>query len=107
MADREVAFNQQINAAVPKPGVDPYFLYCQFRVGKQAVQAASTNAMKGMVSKGKFKEIGFLNLPSTKQQKFGRFAEALIKTSGRFHRALSESEGLFQTLSRDAFRGEL
>ena len=34
LADREVAFNQQINAVIPYRTTDPYFLYCQFLVGK-------------------------------------------------------------------------
>jgi type I restriction enzyme S subunit len=107
MANREVAFNQQINAAIPKPDIDPYFLYCQFRVGKRAVQAASTNSMKGMVSKGKFQEIQFLNPIPSKQKAFGRFVDGLINGSERLLIARSESEALFQSLSRRAFRGEL
>jgi type I restriction enzyme S subunit len=107
LSDREVAFNQQINAAIPKAGIDPYFLYCQFRVGKRAVQASSTNSMKGMVSKGKFQEIGFLKPSLEDQNAFGRFVQSLVGTVDQLRAAVSESEALFQSVSRRAFRGGL
>jgi type I restriction enzyme S subunit len=47
MTDREVAFNQQINALVPHRG-DPHFIYAQLRVGKRIIRRASTDGMKGM-----------------------------------------------------------
>lgn len=62
------------------------------------MQAASTNSMKGMVSKGKFQEIQFLNPPPAKQQAFGRFAEALTSSGENFQLALAESQALFQSL---------
>ncbi|GAL92982.1 restriction endonuclease subunit S, partial [Microcystis aeruginosa] len=39
LTDREVAFNQQINAVVPNSDVDPYFLYGQLFVAQHLVQA--------------------------------------------------------------------
>ena len=107
LADREVAFNQQINAVVPNPNVDPFFLYCHFLVGKRLVQNASTNSMKGLVSKGKFQEIGFLNPTPDKQKEFGRLFNQLIKTTEHFQKGLLESDVLFRCLYQRAFRGEL
>lgn len=107
LTDREVAFNQQINAVVPNPGTDPFFLYCHFLVGKKLIQRASTNSMKGMVSKGKFQEIKFLNPPSHKQKEFGlRFQEIMLMTQN-LRSNLTEGEALFESLSQRAFRGEL
>ncbi len=60
MVDREVAFNQQINALTPRIG-NPHFLLAQMRAGKALVQRASTASMKGMVSKSRFKKIRFLS----------------------------------------------
>ena len=59
MADREVAFNQQINAFVPEYG-DPHFYYAHILVGKRLIEEASTAGMKGMVSKGRFEKIELL-----------------------------------------------
>ena len=103
LANREVAFNQQINAVIPKPEVDPYFLYCQFLVGKKLIQDASTNSMKGMVSKGKFQEIQFLNPPFQQQQKFGCLFKQVLYLSQKLQEELARSKALFESLSLYAF----
>ncbi len=107
LADREVAFNQQINAAVPREGVDCYYLYGHFVVGKRLVQAASTGGMKGIVTKNRFCEIEFLAPPSDLQKRFGyrckqicEQTEARLKQVGRFDR-------LFSLLLHRAFTGDL
>ncbi len=107
LADREVAFNQQINAAVPRRGVDCYYLYGHFVVGKRLVQAASTGGMKGIVTKNRFCEIEFLAPPSDLQEHFGyrckqicEQTEARLKQVGRFDR-------LFSLLLYRAFSGDL
>ena len=107
IADREVAFNQQINAVIPNDKTDPFFLYCQFLVGKKLIQAASTNSMKGMVSKGKFQEILFPQPNSASQRMFGRFFERTIKVLDRLRAAHNSSQELFHSLAWRAFRGEL
>jgi type I restriction enzyme S subunit len=107
LADREVAFNQQINAMIPHENTDPYFLYCQVLVGKPLIQAASTNSMKGMVSKGKFQEIEFLVPGYDEQVEFGRLFLKTIEMSQNLQAALQASEELFSSLTHRAFRGEL
>jgi type I restriction enzyme S subunit len=107
LADREVAFNQQINAAIPRPNVDPWFLYCQFLLGKRLIQNASTNSMKGMVSKGKFQEIQFLSPPFDEQRKFGCLFQKVIQVSASLRDRMIQSETLRGGLEQRAFRGEL
>jgi type I restriction enzyme S subunit len=107
LADREVSFNQQINAAIPHLDVDPYFLYCQFLVGKQLIQSASTNSMKGMVSKGKFQEIKFLCPPSMEQRQFGKMFRLWIRLMTELRDRLLVSEALFGSLEQHAFKGKL
>jgi type I restriction enzyme S subunit len=107
LADREVAFNQQINAVVPHRETDSYFLYCQFLVGKTLVQTHSTNSMKGMVSKGKFQEIRFLKPGRDEQREFGRIFERALSSRDRIRDDLIDSHTLFASLSARAFRGEL
>ena len=107
LADREVAFNQQINAVIPKDDTDPYFLYCQFLVGKPLVQASSTNSMKGMVSKGRFQQIEFLRPSQDDQEEFGRVFVRTIGLSNYIRTKCAESDALFSALSQRAFRGEL
>lgn len=107
IADRDIAFNQQINAIVPKTDVDQHFLYAQFVVGQRLVQAASTNSMKGMVSKGKFKEIQFLAPAPDEQQKFGEIFRKYLENSTRLLSANNASQDLFSSLLQRAFSGEL
>lgn len=107
LADREVAFNQQINAVVPNKNTDPYFLYCQFLIGKKLVQAHSTNSMKGMVSKGKFQEICFLQPNYDDQQHFGRLFQRALRSRDRIHDDWLSSQELVGSLTARAFRGEL
>ena len=107
LADREVAFNQQINAVIPGDETDPFFLYCQFLVAKALVQASSTNSMKGMVSKGKFQEIEFLRPRHDEQVTFGGLFRRLITMARRLEHGLDESEQLLGSLVQRAFRGEL
>lgn len=107
LADREVAFNQQINAVVPNINTDPYFLYCQFLVGKKLIQSGSTNSMKGMVSKGKFQEINFLKPSYETQREFGQLFEHALESRKRIHEDYLSSERLFGSLTTRAFRGEL
>ena len=107
LANREVAFNQQINAVTPRPGVDAYFLYAQFVVGKKLIQGASTGGMKGLVSKGRLSEVLFLDPPAELQEMFGETCQSLC---GHLESRRSQERKLailFSVLLRRAFGGEL
>jgi type I restriction enzyme S subunit len=107
LTDREVAFNQQINAVVPNSDVDPYFLYGQLFVAQHLVQAQSTDSMKGMVNKSKFSSIEFIKPPSQKQQKFGKWFLGFHRYYMNLIGGEEQSENLFNSLLQRAFRGEL
>lgn len=70
MADRDVAFNQQINVFVPGKEISQKVFFAQIHFFKQLIQQASTNSMKGMVSKSKFSEIEVLVPPKDLQKQF-------------------------------------
>lgn len=106
MTDREVAFNQQINAFIPRVG-NPHFHYAQFVVGKKLIQQASTDGMKGMVSKGKFEQIEVLHPPEHLQDVFSGRALAILAMTRRGLQAASQVDKLFASLQHRAFRGEL
>ncbi|MCP3164544.1 restriction endonuclease subunit S [Myxococcus qinghaiensis] len=107
LADREVAFNQQINAVTPHDGVDYRFLYVLLLVGKRLVQAASTNSMKGMVSKGKLEDVLVPAPPPKAQAQFGEAFDRVLRLSRRQEAAQSEAQTLFDTTVQRAFSGEL
>ncbi len=69
MADRRVAFNQQINAITPKDDIDPKFLYLLLLFSKARIQATSTNSMKGMVSKGTLEKVRLIWPPRSLQDR--------------------------------------
>lgn len=106
MTNREVAFNQQINAFIPRIG-NPHFHYAQFVVGKKLIQQASTDGMKGMVSKGKFEQIEVPLPPEKLQEAFAERALALVAMTNCHAQSLHQLDKLFASLQHQAFRGEL
>lgn len=107
LANREVAFNQQINAVTPLPHVDHRFLYVLLLLAKRLVQAASTNGMKGMVSKGKLERVLLFAPPPEQQRAFGRFFDRVLILDGKARDAVAYADALFASLVHRAFRGEL
>jgi type I restriction enzyme, S subunit len=106
MTDREVAFNQQINAVIPAIG-NPHFVYAQIRIGKRLIQEASTAGMKGMVSKSRFERIGLVWPPESRQNEFAARMLAVEKVSASHRRSFVALDSLFTSLQHRAFRGEL
>ncbi len=107
LTDREVAFNQQINAIVPKKRINPYFLYSQFFVAQNLVQAQSTSSMKGLVTKSKFSNIIFINPSPEKQQEFGNWFLKFHEWLNKLYQDARLAEELFNSLSQRAFSGSL
>lgn len=107
IADRAVAFNQQINAITPKNGINLYFLYAQFLIGRALVLRSSTNSMKGMISKGEFQKIEFLCPEPYEQEIFGRIFKNHLEGGKLLQETSNCSADLFNSLSHRAFRGEL
>lgn len=106
MTDREVAFNQQINAFVPI-NVDPHFIYAQILIGKRLIQEASTNGMKGMVSKSRFEKIMLMQPDLALQRNFAIRAQAIETLKASHVASLTELDTLFASLQHRAFQGEL
>lgn len=107
LADRTVAFNQQINAIIPNKTITTLFLYAQICFNKKLVQRASTESMKGLVSKSKFSDIEIL-LPDRKEQE--KYVDFFIKTIRKIKRvdeSKIKADELFNGLAQQAFRGEL
>ena len=107
IANREVAFNQQINAFVPSDRIAVWYAFGVFWVGKRLVQRASTDSMKGMVSKSAFSAISIPIPPIALQRRFVAFAESLDRQKARHQAHLAELDTLFASLQSRAFRGDL
>ncbi|EKO3780987.1 restriction endonuclease subunit S [Vibrio metschnikovii] len=108
IADREVAFNQQINALVPiEKKLNTDFLYILLKVAKKIIQSASTNSMKGMISKSKLESIQ-LPFPSYDEQcDFSAIYRKLQKVLKEQQEQVIETELMFNSLMQKAFKGEL
>lgn len=107
VADRDVAFNQQINAFVPNNKIELWYAFGLFLVGKRLIQRASTDSMKGMVSKSAFSAIE-IPIPSRDlQSRFASIVEAIERQKARQHLHLAEIDALLASLQIRAFNGEL
>lgn len=107
IADRKVAFNQQINALVPNPGIEYRFLYTTMLLAKKLVQAVSTDGMKGLVSKGRLQKVCLPIPPTSEQQAFSKVFDKIMNLKRRNVQGSKESKLLFNSLIKRAFQGEL
>lgn len=107
LADRRVAFNQQINALTPKGDIEPEYLYALVLYSKRRIQAVSTEGMKGMVSKGSLENVRFISPDRALRQHFANVFHKVMKLMEHLSNSLNEAEALFQSLSHRAFHGTL
>lgn len=107
IADRDVAFNQQINAIIPKEHLNDFFLYYLILSSKSCIQNSSTQGMKGMISKSAFESLRFICPPSYLQDKFRKYAEEVEKLKNYQKQSQQEIDNLFNALMQKAFKGEL
>lgn len=82
ITDRQVAFNQQINAVVPKE-YDSYFLYVMLLLSKDYLVEEINMALKGILSKSKLEEKVFIIPPMDKQIEFADFGYQVDKLKVR------------------------
>ena len=107
VADREVAFNQQINAITPNEDVNELFLYHLILNTKNYIQNYSTQSMKGMISKSVFESIPFIFPPIDLQQKFTLVAKKVEQLREHQSQSRQHIDDLFNALMQKAFCGEL
>lgn len=108
LTDRKVSFNQQINGVIGKNGqIDNKFLYMQFLLCKPYIQGASTNGMKGMVSKGVLSNLEFIVPKIEEQKNFAQLFDTINKQKQLLQQSLTELEDNFNSLMQRAFKGEL
>lgn len=107
LAKYEVAFNQQINAVIPFEITDSAYLYSLLFSCKKIVQSASTESMKGLVSKGKFEAIDVIYPPQENRMLFANIFEKIDKLRNKLIAQYEDSEELFASLLQKAFKGEL
>jgi type I restriction enzyme, S subunit len=107
LTDRKVAFNQQINAVIPKKDIHPLFLYGLFLYSKSLVQKKSTSSMKRIITKSKFEEILVFKPPLPLQEKFAQIVQSFERLRAQQRESDRQAEHLFQTVLHRAFQGKL
>jgi type I restriction enzyme, S subunit len=107
IADREVAFNQQINAITPYEFIDTYFLHSQIMALREKIKGLSSGGMKGIVSKGTFEKIRVIIPPIELQRVFARRVRETRDVQSEQARSLERIEALYQSMLNKAFAGEV
>jgi type I restriction enzyme S subunit len=106
IADRRVAFNQQINSFSPNVG-NIIFYYFLFLNSKLYIQGFSTDNMKGMISKSTFEKIELIFPPANLQDDFARKAQYCECIRQECFESKSNLEKIQTQLSSQAFSGVL
>ncbi|MCB1955950.1 MAG: restriction endonuclease subunit S [Rhodocyclaceae bacterium] len=107
LTDRNVAFNQQINAIQPANDVSPFFLYGLFKLSRSYIQSHASKGMKKILTKGDFEQITMIKPPFESQQEFAQVAGNIESVKTTYQRSLADLEALYGALSQKAFKGEL
>lgn len=102
VTDRRVAFNQQINAIVPKQD-DVLYLYWLMLLSKPAIHSTINMALKGILSKGQLSEMAFPFPPLELQNQFSVFVKKTEKTKANISRNLKKLETLKKALMQEYF----
>lgn len=102
VADRRVAFNQQINAIVPDED-EVLYLYWLMLLSKPAIHRAINMALKGILSKRQLSEMMFPFPPVALQKQFVTFVEQTDKSKAVIQKALDGAQLLFDSLMQKYF----
>ena len=102
LTDRKVAFNQQINAIVPKQ-YNILFLYVLFQNTQSYAQSTVNMALKGILSKGKLEELEYILPPIELQNDFATFVQQIDKSKFAVQKSLEKTEILYKSLMQTYF----
>lgn len=102
VTDRRVAFNQQINAIVPKQD-EVLYLYWLMLLSKPAIHSTINMALKGILSKGQLAELAFPFPPIALQEQFTAFVKQTNKSKLTIQQSLDKLEILKKALMQQYF----
>ena len=102
ITDRKVAFNQQINAVVPKD-YDSLFLHAMLQLSKEYLVEEINMALKGILSKSKLESKEFIVPPMSQQKVFAAFVTRVDNSKLTVQQGLDKLELLKQSLMQKYF----
>ncbi len=107
LTDREVAFNQQINAITPHVDTSSLFLYFLIKLARRQIQMAAAKGMKNIINKSTFESLRFIAPGYDEQIRFAFIAERLIAQKQDCQDQSLDLDAFFSSLQQRAFRGDL
>ena len=106
IADRDVAFNQQINSITPNENMNEIFLYYLLFYSKEYIQSFSKQSLKYILNKKTFEEIPIICPPIIHQNKFSEFIKKINAIKKYQLQSKRELDKLFIITLNKAFKGE-
>jgi restriction modification system DNA specificity domain protein len=103
LVDREITFNQQINAIYPSNNILSDFLYYQIKIFPYLVQEKISGGMKGIVNKSKFESIKIILPPKEIQEEFSKITQRIRIQKEYAKKSLDLSKNLFSSLELNLF----
>ncbi len=102
VADRRVAFNQQINAIVPSND-ETLYIFWLMQLSKPYIQSMINMALKGILSKGQLSALEFPFPPLPRQTEFANFVRDMDKSKLAAKKCLEKAEYLKDALMQEYF----
>ena len=102
ITNRKVAFNQQINAIIPKE-YNLLFLHVMLQLSKEYLVAEINMALKGILSKSKLEGKMFIVPPMDDQKRFASFVAQVDKSKSVVQSSLDKLETLNSALMQEYF----
>lgn len=102
LTDRTVAFNQQINAVVPK-NYNSLFLYILFKISKSHIENSVDMMLKGILSKSKLENLKFIVPPLDLQNQFAAFVQQIDKSKSVVKQQIADLQELLDTKMQEYF----
>ena len=102
LIDREVAFNQQLNAITPKCD-DPYFLMWMFKLARPLLRDGINKCLKGILSKGTLSNKRFPFPPLALQREFAAFVASVDKSKAALRETVATLDQLCRAKLQEYF----
>ena len=103
VADRSVAFNQQINALIPSEMIDVEYLLWALRLSKDYLCSGVNMQLKGILNKTSLSAKSFCVPPLTLQREFASFVAEVDKSRFVVQRQIEKLQTLYDSLAQEYF----
>ena len=103
VADRSVAFNQQINALIPSEMIDVEYLLWALRLSKDYLCSGVNMQLKGILNKTSLSAKSFCVPPLALQQQFAAFVAEVDKSRFVVQKQIEKLQALYDSLAQEYF----